>query len=408
MKIENLQSEKEGNRTRVSAQVKWEDCERPPQEIYLETVEEFSKDISCNPHAFLVGCLLPAMRHGEKRILLDAEICPELRYNLTIVMNWLRHWYYEPERDLVQIEAKIRSSPFNRPRKGRAACFFSGGIDSLGTVRYNRLNFPTQHPGSIDYGLLIYGQNIESDNRPETFEQAFNALSVVAEDARMRLIPVYTNLRDLDADHKFFKQFHGAILGAVSHAFANRLSLVYISASDCIHNLPLVNRDIFKPLGSHPLLDPYFGSADMRILHDGMTLSRLDKTRLVADWEVGLQNIKVCKPGWPGTNCGSCEKCVRTMLALLALGILNKTKAFPGDDVSAQIILEKVRFEKSSKKGDYTFEDDYLELVPFLHKRGRNDLVRAIEDLVKQSHRSNYGLVEKIKTSSKKLLAYIR
>ena len=108
MKIQDFRAEKKGNRTRVSAQVKWEDCERPSQEIYFETIDEFSEDISCNPHAFLVACIMPAMRFGEKRIFIDSEICPELHDGLITAMGLIRNWFdwYNPDPSLVRIEAK--------------------------------------------------------------------------------------------------------------------------------------------------------------------------------------------------------------------------------------------------------------------------------------------------------------
>ncbi len=102
MKIENLHSEKTLNGTRVSATVTWEDCERPSYELYFETEKEFAESLSCNPHAFLVDCIVPAMHYGEKRIYIHAEICLELRQRLITAMSWLRHWYYERSRELVR------------------------------------------------------------------------------------------------------------------------------------------------------------------------------------------------------------------------------------------------------------------------------------------------------------------
>jgi hypothetical protein len=69
MKIKDLRSEKSLNRVRVAATVTWEDCDRSVQEIYFDTVEEFSKDISCNPHAFLFACIMPAFRHGKSEFV---------------------------------------------------------------------------------------------------------------------------------------------------------------------------------------------------------------------------------------------------------------------------------------------------------------------------------------------------
>jgi hypothetical protein len=125
---------------------------------------------------------------------------------------------------------------------------------------------------------------------------------------------------------------------------------------------------IFKPLGSHPLLDPYYVGADLWIRHVGMTLSRLDKARVVADWAVDLQNLIVCKPAWPGDNCGRCEKCIRTDVSTPRNRHVGQDKGFPCDDISSELILENVRFAKPAKKDDYTFEDNYMELLPFLKK----------------------------------------
>lgn len=403
MKIENLRSERKGNRARVAASVRWEDCDRPTQEVYFETEEEFAHGLTCNPNAFLSGCMVPALHHGEKRISIDAEICPELRDGLITAMNWIRLWYYGAERRLVRIEAKLQSSRPTSRTPERAGFFFSGGIDSLATLRANRLNFPLGHPGSFKDALIIYGQNIESDNCPETFEQAVTALSGVAKDAGITLIPVYTNIRYLDEDHAFFFRFHGAILAATAHAFARRLSVVSISASDHIPALSLLNRQQLKPHGSHPLLDPNYSSSDLRIRHDGITLSRLDKTKLVVDWDLALQNIKVCQPNWPGKNCGRCEKCVRTMLALLAVGALDKTNAFPLDDISEDQV-SKIRTKKPTTRNDYTVEDDYIELIAPLAVRGRHDLVRAIEHLIARSRYREKALTATIKRFDRKYL----
>lgn len=403
MKIENLRSERKGNRARVAARVGWEDCDRPTQEVYFETEEEFAHGLSCNPNAFLSGCMVPALHHGEERISIDAEICPELRDGLITAMNWIRLWYYGAERRLVRIEAKTQSSLPTSRTPERAGFFFSGGIDSLATLRANRLNFPLGHPGSFKDALIIYGQNIESDNRPETFEQAVTALSDVAKDAGITLIPVYTNIRYLDEDRAFFSRFHGSILASAAHAFARRLTVVSISASDHISALLLLNRQHIKPHGSHPLLDPNYSSSDLRIRHDGITLSRLDKTKLVADWDVALQNIKVCQPNWPGKNCGRCEKCVRTMLALLAVGALDKTNAFTLDDISEDQV-SKIRTKKPTTRNDYTVEDDYLELIAPLAERGRHDLVRAIEHLIARSRYRETHLQAMIKRFDRRYL----
>ena len=364
-----LQSEK---RVRVTATVTWEDCDQPTRDVFIETEEEFGSDITCNPHAFLIGCIIPAMHFGEKRIHISGEICPSLHEGLQTVMAVMKEWSrgeYKPLR----IEAKNYSaSPYVR-KKRRAGLFLSGGIDSLAALRLNKQNYSEEHPGAIKDCLLIHGFDIggvvERGMKYHVFDRARAALSAVAKDANVTLIPVYTNIRHLcDERDLWLDKFFGAVLASVGHAFASRLHLLYIASSYDIPNL--------VPCGSHPLLDPEYSSFDVKIKLLGLSLSRLEKLRLVADWDVAFQNFRVCLANVPDRlNCGKCEKCVRTMTELVAIGALEKTHAFVENDVSPELFSHfKITIRHR--------EPFYREILPLLKERGRDDLVRTITGML--------------------------
>lgn len=398
MKIENLRSERKGNRARVAATVTWEDCDRPTHEVYFETDEAFADGLVCNPHAFVVGCMVPAMHYGEERIFIDAEICPELRDGLITAMSLLRHWYYDPDRPLVRIEAGAKSDLPAPRTPERAGFFFSGGTDSFATLRMNRLNFPLGHPWSIRDGLLVYGLELDD---PEAFKYVVQSLSGVAQEVGITLIPVYTNLylnyRPEDAEDGFrfwTDEFESAVFAAIAHAFSRRLTVVSLASSLDIPHL--------RPHGSHPLLDPNYSSSDLRIRHDGIALSRFAKTELVAGWDVALQHLRVCNVykhyRSSRLNCGECRKCVQTMVTLLALGVLDRTRAFPSDDVSEELVLTKAR----PKTPYQAFS--YQELIAPLSEKGRHDLVRAIEHRLAKYYDREPGLRAKIKRFDRKYL----
>lgn len=393
MRIENLKSENTTRLKRVSATVVWEDCDRPTQEIYFETTSDFAQDLSCNPHAFLVASIMPALHHGEKRVLMDAEVCPELRDGLMTAMGWIRHWY-ELNREPVQIHAKTRTAPAQSTTPKRAGWFFSGGIDSLATLRHNRLNVPLEHPSSFKDGLTIYGisssgKELETSKQfLEAFDHLVASMSNVAKEAGITLLPVYTNVRQLNTDTYFWSdEFQGAALASVAHAFERRLSQVSIASTGNIAAL--------HPHGSHPLLDPNYSCHDLKIQHNGITLSRLDKTKLVADWDVALQNLKVCtkvqqmQPGM--LNCGKCDKCIRTTLALLALGKLEQASTFPKVEFSEEMLVKRVFIKTPYRMACYE------DLIPHLQARGRHDLVRAIERIGLRYRESDWrGRVKKV------------
>ena len=383
MKIENLKLITSGDRTRAAATVTWEDCDRPARELYIETPQPFADDLSCNPHSFLLGCIIPALHHGERRIYIDAAICPELKENLITAMSYQINWF-GLQRDPVQIHAKTQTQLTLPTQPRRAASFFSGGVDSFSTVRANRLKFSSEHPRYIKDGLLVYGFDLgqsERDTRLPLFEEIASSLSKVATAVGMTLIPVYTNIRHLNNQGLFWgEKFHGAALAAVAHAFSRRLSHVAIASSDTISTL--------KPYGSHPLLDPLYGSYDLSLQHDNIRLSRFQKTQLITGCEVSLQNLRVCtstarlRPG--ELNCGRCEKCYRTMAALVALGVLHKTSAFPKDDLTEQ---ELANVHIDNRAIAYF----YQEMLLPLELAGRHDLVRGIEHSLRICQFRLYG-----------------
>lgn len=94
------------------------------RKVYFETDADFGQFLSCNPHAFLVGCIMPAMHHGEKRIFIDAEVCPKLRDGLITAMAWFRNWYYKDDHYPLQIDTKTQTNS-NTPAVGGAALSFS-------------------------------------------------------------------------------------------------------------------------------------------------------------------------------------------------------------------------------------------------------------------------------------------
>ncbi len=376
MKLIDFNLTRDAEFVTASARVIFEDCGRPEQRVYIKTPLSFARGFEANPDAFLVGCLLPALHLGEQRIFIDQEICPFLKEGVTVAMNILSHWTKDRPKGCytpIRIEAKLRKnlSPLEMPRAGMV---MSGGMDSLAALRLNRLNYPKAHPGYVKDSFFLHGFDIggvvERGMKYHVFERAMDAISKITRDAGTQLIPVYTNLRHLcDERGLWLDSFFGAVLAAMAHTFSSRINLMFIGSSYDIPNL--------HPCGSHPLLDPEYSSYDMRLRHRDYELSRLEKIRIVSNWDVAFQNFRVCLANVPDRlNCGRCEKCVRTMTELTALGVLHKTRAF----------VEDVVRPKDIEQFDITIRvrpPFYRPMIPLLRQQGRDDLADTIETLLK-------------------------
>ena len=390
MRIHNFCRETSGGLTRVAATVTWEDCERPQTEISLAAEDRFGEDLVCNNSAFLLAAIMPAMRHGERRILFDGVVCPRLRNGLQTAMQQLRAWYGERGHEPVQIEASQGTQALVPRAPRRTASFMSGGVDALATLRCNRMDFPLDHPESIQDCLIVHGIDLggyaDQQQRRNSFDLAVRHLSDVAESEQVTLIPVYSTLRHLDdGDDLFAIESHGAVLSAIAHAFSPRITTALIASTDHVADL--------APWGSHPLLDPNYSSCELEIRHDLLRLTRLEKVGLLADWDVALKALRSCyHPFRPddALNCGQCEKCLRTMTELLVYNKLRACPTFPCDDVSPEQLqtLQAVPQRLNPHNGE-TFpqappvqihlSQHWRQLLEPLQAIGRDDLAQVIK-----------------------------
>ncbi len=374
MKIHTFTLKRHRENIRASAAVQFEESDLGEKEVFIETASVYEAGFSADPAAFLVGCLVPAIHLGERRIRIEEPVCPFLLEGLHTAMHILKEWTggkYAP----IAIEAPAAASvePVTPPRTGMVV---SGGMDSLATLRLNRLHYPDTHPAYVKDCLFLHGFDIGGVVRRgmkyPVFERAQNALLKITQETHANLIPVYTNIRHLcDERELWLDSFFGAVLAAAAHTFSKRLSLLFIASSYDIPHL--------HPCGSHPLLDPEYSSYSMRIRHRDYALSRLEKIAIVSKWDTAFQNFRVCLANVPDRlNCGKCEKCVRTMTELLALGLLDKTGAFVENDVAPEQI----------SRYDITIRvrpPFYRAMLPLLKAKERHDLADVIEEQIGKS-----------------------
>src|SRR5205814_3228683 len=113
-------------------------------------------------------------------------------------------------------------------------------------------------PGSVKDGLIVYNLEVLT---PESFDCALQALSRIADDTAVTLIPVYTNVRALNEDWAFWWTAHmGPALCAIAHGLSRRINSAIIASDYDVPNM--------RPHGSHLPVDPYFSSHALNIRYD--------------------------------------------------------------------------------------------------------------------------------------------
>ncbi len=378
MRLELTEAPSSDHLRQVSGLVGWEAVDRTPQHVYVSA--DTDRGLADNADWLLVAALIGAQREQEPRLLVDAPVSASLVAHLRSAQGVLQSWHGERP---VPIEApKLEEASLGGDRA--TGMFLSGGVDSLSSL----LTYVDQIPrGGRD--ALRYGVNIDLSDEADPRElrpkhrTALDAIRPIADAADLHLLPVVTNLRELgpsrnDAQDWMFRA-HGATYAAVAHVLSPLVSRMLIASSYDYPNL--------VPWGSHPLLDPLYGSSDMAIEHHNAHLSRYAKVLRIRELggSEAFTSLVVCSFAQRRSadqlpNCGRCEKCLRTLTALIAAGVDGRfLTTFEERTVSVDLIRGLGRFIDR-----YQFVA-WGELVEPLAAAGRGDLSKAVAAKVRSN-----------------------
>ena len=371
MRISDIRLARVADSARVTALVTWENAERPHFELFFETNALGRDDLVAAPEAFLTACAVAAKHRGESRVLVEGSVCPRLAEGLPTAMVLLRSWFGGPSRPIT-IEATDGFRALEQRIPPRSAVYLTGGVDSTHLLQVNREDYSTGHPGSFADAISLHGHlRAESDDSPWN-ARTLDRLRKTAEARDLSLVAVRTNLWDLDPDLPLVtEQSLSSALAAAAHLFPGRWSRVSIASG----------RDVASesPRGTHPLLDPLYSSSAVEIRHDPSRRTRFERLRALNGEAASELIVCLAYPGPPYLNCGECEKCVRTMTGLVALGRLSQSQSFRHTNVTSEMIqavpvapIEIIYWE---------------ELQEPLMEVGRADLVQAIEGKLAETRR---------------------
>ncbi len=249
-------------------------------------------------NAFLAAALLAAMSRGEALELPeDAPVSPRVMRGADRIQDVFAMW--NPALKKVPIRAR---ECCGESQSAGVAAFFSGGVDATYTLM--------RHASEITHLIFVWGSDIKLQNEP-LYREALRRNLEVAEALGKTLLPVETNFRDLCEAFGISNDVYHAFLFA-SVALALSFPRTYLASG-------LTYADSVR-WSSNYFTDPLWSTEAMELVHDGAEVPRTEKLRRLSEWPLGLDRLRVCLMN-SGYNCGLCEKCLRTMLALRLLGL---------------------------------------------------------------------------------------
>mgnify|MGYP001497540339 CR=1 FL=1 len=266
---------------------------------------------------------LPAMAAGEP-LVVDGPVSARLVDNAELIADILVTWDRalhpgHSKYSRVPLVATRREEPADEPprtpnRRG-TACFFTGGIDSFHSVLRRR--------DELDALIFVHGFDLLDDQHDPLNQQVSARLQAAAGMLGLPLIEVECNLVAYSTSFGIsWDDYHGSALATVALLLAPHFSKVFVPAT--------TTYAVLYPLGSHPLLDPLWSTEQVQIVHDGADATRFEKVRAIAGEPAARHHLRVCFENRDGLyNCGQCEKCIRSGVAIRVAGVEGSFPSLP-------------------------------------------------------------------------------
>lgn len=196
---------------------------------------------------------------------------------------------------------------------------FSGGVDAAYALIAHKLNLLGHRNREVRSAVMVQGFDIPLTEDAWFATAQRHALAILS-NFKCPLLEVHTNWRTASVN---WEMTHGFGLTSVLHQLDGTFEAGLWAADEPY------NREVI-PWGNNSISNPLMSGSAFPVRTVGAGQSRSAKIGVIAGHEVVRDHIRVCwRQPANGLNCGTCEKCVRTRLALSAYGF-DQIDAFPG------------------------------------------------------------------------------
>lgn len=262
--------------------------------------------LSPNPDALFALGLYPASELGVA-LHVDGAVDAGLLARADAITGHYAAWW----RGCRNVPVRADPAPAKPAPTGRgAAVFFSGGVDSS----YSLL----ETKGRISALVTMLGLDVPLSDTAET-QRLEDLARTTAAAHGLQAVIIETDVSDVFHPVASWLEHHGSALAAVGHLLANSFDRIIIASSGD-------EMAWHSPWGSHPAVDPLFGSALLAVEHHGL-VARVEKIARVARDAPMMSRLRVCNKS--RRNCGHCDKCTFAMRAIEVAGVHALAVTFP-------------------------------------------------------------------------------
>lgn len=280
-------------------------------------VDRKYKDFLCTERddAYLIACLNYAMLHGHD-IECESPITESLLFkiNTYLIPALIEN---NPHFHNVQISCDVATDTL--PCAGFVATGISCGVDSLHALsEHSHSKYPTHNITHLTFNNV--GSHGEGAYASELYHKRIVKPKQFAKEYGYEFVWSDSNLMDVVKQNHFKTHTYSSMFPVFC---LQKLYSKYFYASGGykfnefkLSDAPLLCSGAYEMLS----LD-VFSTPSLKIYSEGLGLTRLEKLKEVVKYAPSYKYLNVCLED--GDNCSKCEKCVRTLLGLDAVGALD-------------------------------------------------------------------------------------
>lgn len=311
-------------------------------EIFFKVQNEYASYLTFErSDAYIIGLLKYAMLNKHD-IKCEAPLSETLFFNLeTFYIDSLT----SNSKNLYRTKIYADVTSDTLPNAGAIGTGASMGIDSFHSIiSHSNSRFP-QH--DITH-LSFHNVGASYGSGSSIYKERLQNAEIFCKEYGYKLVVSDSNIQDVVKQDHYMTHHYSS--GFAIFCLQKLWNVYYYASSSPYSEFTLKNNDLYAP-GRYELLTVFAFSTDtLRIYSEGATKNRLEKTHTIANNPISYKYLNVCM--LQGHNCGECEKCIRTMSMLDAVGRLRKySSVFPVDKY-------------------YDNYDYYVGRIYYYHKRG--------------------------------------
>jgi hypothetical protein len=302
---------------------------------------------------------------------LDQEYLRSLSKIKSVMRRWYPDFSFSTEVDV----GNVVSNKFCNDRYG---LLFTGGVDSVASY--------IKHKDKKPDLIKVWGQEVPFDDE-KNWKRVQRMLAEFSNKECTKIHVIRSNTPRIGNKQVLYREFgldwwpdvcHGIVLTGLSAPLtcAMGIGTLYSASGGA-------GAEYKCPNGSIPLYDNKITWAGVKVVHDNYEVSRQQKIRyFLRDYVKDNSHIflKVCNnTRLPVSNCGRCEKCLRTITGLVIEGIDPNKCGFKNVDSKTLNFIKKSFIKKSlfarkwiierraemyERIGEFSFWKDAQEHMP--------------------------------------------